>query len=326
VLVIGRDEIRQAVTILDAIDSARVAFTALATGEANVPPRPHLSTPGGTMLIMPAFSPGVGAVAVKIVSVMSANPERGLPTVQGLVILVDGSNGRALALIEGTFLTQLRTGAAIGLAADLLSRANASTVAVFGAGATAQTSLWATCAVRNVREVRVVHPHANHFPSFVAAMRDFLGDACPPLARWENPNAAVEGADIVITATTSPTPVFSGDRLTPGAFVAALGAYRPTERELDDTVIRGARLVVDTRAGALSEAGDLAIPIARGSLSPKDIWAELGEIIVGSRPGRTRSDDVIAFKSVGNAMQDLALATVIHQRALSRGLGRDVAL
>src|SRR5262249_54185325 len=160
----------------------------------------------------------------------------------------------------GTFLTQLRTGAAIGLAADQLARPDAATVALFGAGGTARTSLWAVCSVRQIREVRVVHPHVETYPAFVAAMRDFLGDDTPPIRRAERSEDALDGADVVITATTASSPVFDGELLRPGTFVGALGAFRPSDRELDDaTVLRG-RIVV-TRDAALREAGDLIIPI-----------------------------------------------------------------
>jgi ornithine cyclodeaminase len=325
-LAIGRDDIRQAITITDAIQAARVAFEALATGAADVPPRPHLTTSGGSVLVMPAYGKNVGAIGVKIVSVTPDNASRGIPTVQGVVVLVDAPTGRPTALIDGTFLTQLRTGAAIGLAADLLARSDATTVALFGVGGTARTSLWAVCATRPIREVRVVHPHAENYPAFVAAMRDFLGDLTPVLRRVERSEDAINGADVVITATTSPSPVFDGGLLRPGTFVGALGAYRPSDRELDDATILRSRVVVDTRDAALREAGDVVIPIREGRLAASDIWAELGEILLGTRPGRMRTDEIFVFKSVGSAIQDLALASCVYERALDQRLGTTVSL
>jgi ornithine cyclodeaminase/alanine dehydrogenase-like protein (mu-crystallin family) len=274
---------------------------------------------------MPAYSPDVAALAVKVVSVVPANAGRGLPTVPGVVLLIDVDDGRPVALIDGTYLTHMRTGAAIGLAADLLARADAESVALFGIGATAQTSLRATCAVRKIQEVRVVHPHAERFPAFAAAMRDRLAGQ-PRLTRYDSPQQAVQDASIVITATTSATPVFPGEALAPGAFVGALGAFRPTDRELDDETIRRSRVVVDLRAASLAEAGDLAIPIASGLIAAGDIWAEIGEILAGTRPGRSSPDENFVFKSVGNASQDLALAARIYEQAQALGLGRDVSL
>jgi ornithine cyclodeaminase/alanine dehydrogenase-like protein (mu-crystallin family) len=325
-LAISRAEIRQAVTMRDAIDAARAAFRALTNGQAVVPPRPHVTTANGTSLFMPAYKQSGDTVGLKLVTVTPENPRRGLPTVQAVVLLVDESTGTPAAILEGTFLTQLRTGAAMGLAADLLARPDAQTVALFGVGATAQTSLWAVCSVRDVGEVRVVHPHAERFPGFATAMREHLGAACPPLRRVESPAEAIQRADVVLTATTSAAPVFPGEALAPGTFVGALGAYAPKMRELDTITILRSHLVVDTRGGALREAGDVVIPIEEGTLSSDDIWAELGEIASGTRPGRTKADEIFVFKSVGNAMQDLTLATRIYELARARSLGTEVPL
>jgi ornithine cyclodeaminase/alanine dehydrogenase-like protein (mu-crystallin family) len=323
-LILSQDDCRQAVSIADALVVARDTFVGLARGEANVPPRPHLDTPHGTTLVMPAYRTAGPQLGVKLVTVTPGNAAGPRPVVQAVVLLVDERSGAPVALMEGTYLTALRTGAAIGLAADLLATPEAAVVALFGVGATARTSLAAVGAVRPVRQVRVVHPHAERFPAFASAMRALLGPACPALQRVESPAAAVAGAAIVITATTSRTPVFPGAALSPGVYVGALGAYTPTMRELDSDTVRRARLVVDTRAGALREAGDLLIPIQAGELPPDPIWAELGEILLGTRPGRTAPDEVFVFKSVGNAMQDLTLATRIYDQALARGLGTTV--
>ncbi len=325
-LAIGRSDLRAAITVGDAIEAARRAFVALSGGEAVVPPRPHLATTHGTSLVMPAYAPGLARVGLKVVSVTPANPQRGLPTVQGVVLLLDEPTGTPVAVLEGTFLTQVRTGAAIGLAADLLARPDAATVALFGVGGTARTSLWAVCAVRSVQEVRVVHPHPERFAEFAAALGDLLGPAAPPLRRVGSPLEAVRGADLVITATTSPTPLFPGEALAPGSYVGALGAYTPTTRELDTAAILRSRLVVDTRASALAEAGEVVLPIQEGRFRADQIWAELGEIARGTRPGRTRPDEIFVFKSVGNAMQDLALAALVYERAVARGLGIELAL
>ncbi|MBI3977947.1 MAG: ornithine cyclodeaminase family protein [Chloroflexi bacterium] len=325
-LVISRADIRKAVTMRDGIDAARDAFVALATGQAVVPLRAHIPTGSGMALFMPAFERDSAAVGVKVGCINPANPQLGLPTVQAVVFLMDGSTGTPAAVVEGTFLTQFRTGAAMGLGAELLALPDATTVALFGAGATAQTSLWAVCAVRPIREVRVVHPHAARFPAFQEAMQDYLGDACPVLRRVESPVEAVRGAQIVLTATTSPTPLFPGAAVEPGTYVGGLGSYTPDTRELDTATIMRSRLVVDAREAALHEPGDVLIPIKEGRITADHIWAELGEIAAGSRPGRTQPDEIFVFKSVGNAIQDLMLANRIYQRAKTQGLGAHVSL
>src|SRR5581483_5481541 len=226
-LILSRDDIRRAVTAGDALAAARSAFVALYTGRGVAPARAHVPTADGVTLFMPGYDPASATAGVKVVSVREGNAARGLPTVPGAVLLIDAVTGEPAAVLDGTLLTQMRTGAAIGLGAELFAAPDAAVVALFGAGATAQMSLWAVCAVRPVREVRVVHPHADRFPGFVAAMRGLLGDRCPALHRAEGVEQALVGASIIVTATTAPAPLFSGRLLPAGAYVGALGAYTP---------------------------------------------------------------------------------------------------
>lgn len=318
-LTISRSAARSAVTMAEAIEAAREAFIALSTGTVPVPRRSHHSTTHGTTLVMPVHASG--AFAVKVVSVTPGNAGRGRPTVQAAILLFDESTGDPVALLEGTYLTQLRTGAAMGLGADLFALPDAEALALFGAGATARTSLAAVAAVRPIREVRVVCPRAEGFAAFERATRDELGPDGPILRRVESAVEALREAPIVITATTSPAPLFPGEAVESGAFVGALGAYTSTTRELDTALIRRARLVVDTREAALGEAGDLLIPLREGAIGPEDLEAEIGEVASGKRPGRISPDEIIVFKSVGNAMQDLALASLVYRHARERGLG-----
>lgn len=318
-LAIGRADMRAAITLPEAIAAARDAFITLSRHPDAVPPRLHLPTEHGVTLVMPATRDTT--FGVKIVSVTPGNVGRGTPTVQAAVLLLDEPTGTPVALLEGTYLTALRTGAAMGLGADLLAAPDARTVALFGVGATARTSLASVCAVRSIEEARIVHPHPEHFPAFAAEMRAALGDATPILRRVERPADALAGAQVVLTATTSPTPLFPGAAIEPGAYVGALGAYTPDQRELDSVAIGRARVVVDTREAALREAGDVLLAIQEGAIGPADLYAEIGEIAVGTRPGRTSPDEIFVFKSVGNAMQDLTLAARVYERTKERGLG-----
>ncbi len=325
VRIIGSATLARTVSMTEAIAAAREAFVALATGEAVVPVRAHVPVAGGMALFMPGYSRTLGFAGLKLVSVTPENPGRGLPVVQAAVLLMDDTTGTPVALLEGATLTRIRTGAAIGLGAELFALPGADTVALFGAGATARASLEAVCAVRPVRDVRVVHPHAERFPAFVAAMRAALGDRCPGLRRVETAAEALRGAQIVITATTSPEPLFSGSLIEPGAYAGALGAFTPETRELDTEAVLRARLIVDTRAGALAEAGEVVIPIREGRMTEAHIHAEIGEVAAGMRPGR-QGAGIIIFKTTGNAMQDLTLAVRVYRRAEQLGLGTTAAL
>ncbi|MHB8632046.1 MAG: ornithine cyclodeaminase family protein [Candidatus Limnocylindria bacterium] len=302
----------------DAIAVVADGFAALSTGQATVPVR--LSIPlrhDGVALAMPAALAGGSTYSVKLVSVAPWNARSGRPVVTATVLLGDAATGELLAIIDGTALTALRTGAAGGVAARELSRLDAGRVALFGAGAQARAQLLALAAVRPITEVRVVTrdvAHAVALRAWAAHERTLGGLAIQPATAQD----AVAGADIVVTATTSPTPVFQGAWLGEGVHVTAVGSFAPRTRELDDETLRGAYLVVDQRAAALAEAGEL-----RG-LRDRDV-VELGEILSGRAPGRTGESQRTVFKSVGNAIQDLVVAARAYERARELGAGEEIA-
>jgi ornithine cyclodeaminase len=301
----------------DAIAAVAAGFVALSDGQAVVPVR--LSIPlrdDAVALAMPAALAGSSCYSVKVVSVAPGNAAAGRPVVSATAFLGDAVTGELLALIDGTALTALRTGAAGGVAARELSRAGAARVALFGAGAQAQTQLLAAVAVRPVREVRVVTrdpAHAATFTAWAGDQPELSGVAVRACSAVE----AITGADIVVTATTSHAPVFDGAGLAPGTHITAVGSFTPAMRELDDAVLRDARIVVDQRAAALAEAGEL-----RGR-RPEEL-IELGEILAGRSRGRESDGQRTVFKSVGNAIQDLVVAARAYERAQVLGIGQEL--
>lgn len=303
----------------DAMDAVGRGFRALSAGEATVPVRASLPIAGnGVALSMPASLAGGPHWSVKLVTVAPGNPARGLPLIAATVLLGDAATGVPLALLDGTSLTALRTGAAGGVAARTLARRDSAVVALFGAGAQARTQLAAVAVAleRTLREVRIV----SRDPLDAArAVAEWASDA-PPGVRYRATSAdeAVRDADIVITATSSATPVFSGSALREGTHVTAVGSFKPTMRELDDDTIRGARVVVDQRDPALAEAGELQ------GLTAADV-IEIGDVIAGRVRGRRSAAERTVFKSVGNAIQDLVVASRAYERALELGLGEEIA-
>jgi ornithine cyclodeaminase/alanine dehydrogenase-like protein (mu-crystallin family) len=314
VRLLGAKDLDSVCSMADAIDAVGAGFVALSAGRATVPVR--LSVPinkEGLALTMPASLTGASCYSVKVVSVTPANAIAGRPLVTATVLLIDASSGDLLALIDGTALTALRTGAAGGVAARALARSGASRAALFGAGAQARAQLLALVAVHPIREVRLAtrdQAHARAFQSWATGEPSLAGLVIEPASAA----AAVAGADIVVTATTSATPVFPGAALPAGVHVTAVGAFTPEMRELDDATLRGARVVVDQRAAALAEAGEL-----RGA-RPEDV-VEIGEVLAGVAPGRETTDQRTVFKSVGNAIQDLVVATRAFERARVLGIG-----
>ena len=318
--VLSATDVQASIDMAEAIEAMRDAFAALSDGRATVPLRVALDTPHGVSLFMPAWLDDPERSAAKIVSVNPENSRAGLPAIHAVVLVLDPVTGRPAALMDGTWLTALRTGAVGGLAADLMARDDARVVALFGAGVQARTQLEAVRCVRDVEEVRIV--------SRGGRSADVLADELDGVSarRVDDPEEALEGADIVIAATSSATPVFPGARVPEGAHVTGVGSYTTEMREVDTDLILRARVIVDERHAVMAEAGDIAGPVADGVVDESVMVAEIGEVVLGRVPGRTRRDEVTFFKSVGNAVQDVAVASRVLSRAERRGLGTVVEL
>lgn len=311
----------------EAVEILKRAFADLSTGRANVPPRLALpqAKHDGVTLLMPAYLLDADALAVKIVSVHHRNPERHLPLIHALVVLLDPTTGQPLAALEGGYLTALRTGAASGVATELLAREDAEIAAIFGAGAQARTQLLAVAAVRDLRRCWIYAPHPESVQKFITEMQPQLRDMQLLAAR--SPAQAVREAHVICTATSSATPVFNGAELQTGTHINAVGSFKPSMQEVDGTTLRrAAKIVIDEYAGALSEAGDLLMAMAQGAIEQSDIYGELGEIAAGLKPGRECDEEITYFKSVGNAVQDAAVAQAIYERAVREGIGTEIDL
>ena len=328
-LVLSAADVRRALPMKVAIEAMKRAFAALSGGRAVVPTRAHLPVRPheGVSLVMPAFveDPDGDALATKVVSLFSGNPGRGLPLIQAAVLALDPETGRPVALLEGATLTAIRTGAASGAATDLLARPESRTVAILGAGVQARTQLEAVCTVRTIEAVWVYDTAPDRVKAFVedtAAQGTVPADVRAATSARE----ALASADIVCAATTAKDPVFADVDLKTGVHVNAVGSYQPEVVEIPaETVVR-ALVVVDSREAALAETGDLIQPIRKGLITADHVHAELGELVLGSRPGRTSADQVTLFESVGVAVQDAVAAKAALERAEQLGLGQRVEL
>jgi ornithine cyclodeaminase/alanine dehydrogenase-like protein (mu-crystallin family) len=278
-----------------AIDALEAAFT---SERPETPLRSHVEVPGGKLLLMPAG--GVEGAGIKLITVNDSNPDRGLPLLQGAYVLFAPDTLAPEAVIEGSALTGIRTAAVSGLATRHLARPGAARLVLFGAGIQAHAHLEAMAAVLPISTVTVVSRTMERAERLAERARSMGLDAT-----IGEPDAVAD-ADIVCTCTTSPDPVFDGSLLAAGAHVNAVGSYQPHTRELDDAVMARAKIVVETKATALEEAGDVIIPIHAGLIAERDV-TELGAAITGA-PVRRSRDDVTVFKSVGVAFEDLAVA------------------
>jgi len=322
-LFLSAADVDRALSMQAAIAAVREAFIDLSSGEAEVPVRTQIALAGdGSALFMPVHLPRQKQLGVKVVTVIPDNRERDLPTIQALVAIFDSETGRPMAVMDGELLTAIRTGAASGVATDVLARKNASVAAVIGAGVQGRRQLEAVCCVRTIREALVFDSDREQAEIFANEMGRRLGRTVRVLDKV----SGVFAADVVCTATSSGQPVVADADLARGVHVNAVGAYRPDTREIPGETVARATLFVDSLEACLVEAGDLVMAMGEGHLDPGAAPAEIGEVLAGSRPGRTDDADLTLFKSVGNAVQDLAVAGLVLEEARRLELGAEVAL
>lgn len=326
-LILRATDVPRALPMAEAIEAVKRAYQALSAGEAEVPLR--LSLPvapyEGVSLFMPAYvhTSQEEALAVKVVSVFPHNVERGLPLIHAAVLVLEANSGRPLALLEGGALTAIRTGAASGAATDVLARPDSRVLAVFGAGAQGRTQIEAVCTVRPIERVWLFDLDRARAEALAA---EVVGQGPVPqdVRVAASPREAVAEADVICTATTSRRPVFADEDLKPGVHINGIGAYTPEMAEVPPETVARALVVVDARQAALAEAGDLIQPLRAGRITEAHIHAELGEILLGRKPGRTSPEQITFFKSVGVAVQDVLTARVALRNALEEGLGQRV--
>jgi len=323
-LVLSRRDLERLLSPADVIRAVEGAFRERAAGRVQALPRATLSMArDAVFLSMVSAIPRRRALGTKLVTVVPRNRRRGLPTIHASYLLTDPATGAPLCLMEAAFLTAIRTGATSALAARLLARRDIATVTCFGAGVQSAFQLRCLKAVRPFERVLVVGRDPERARAFAGRMRGALG---VEIEVTRDRMAAAHSADLITCATTSATPVFSGRDVRPGTHVDAVGAFRPTAREVDTTLVKRARVVVDTYEGAWEEAGDLLIPLRARAISRQHVRAELAELLSGRRRGRLSAEDITLFKSVGWAAEDAATARLAYDRAVAAHAGTEVRL
>ena len=286
-------------------------FAAYSSGRTETPLRVGVEPPGsdGVLLAMPCAVAEPRALGAKIVSVFRGNPGRGLPTVTSIYVLSDYETGMPLAIMDGGYLTGVRTAAGSAVATRELARPDARTLGVFGTGVQARFHVETIRRVRDLEQVLV----SGTSPDKARQFADWVVKTTGLAARAASPQET-SASDIVAACTTSPTPVVLAEHVREGAHVNAVGAFTPTTRELPTRLIRRARVYVDTRAGALAEAGDLRLAEDEGDFE-LDVVGEVGEVLLGTAPGRTDARAVTIYKSVGAAFLDAVTARLALDQA-----------
>jgi len=314
-LILNHSEVEQLLPMNECINVLEEAFTALARDEFHQPLRTITKPPNvkGVMALMPTFRAGETPLfGLKAICVFPGNAEIGKDAHQGGVLLFDGTNGEPLAIVNASAITAIRTAAVSGLATRLLAREDAGDLAIIGAGVQARTHLAAMSCVRNLTRIRVA---ARRFESAQRFAEEMRSQSSCPIEPVESNEAAVRGAGIVVTVTTTREPVVNREWISPGTHINAVGTYSFNAREIDAATMKAASLFVDRRESALNEAGDYLIAAKEGAIGPEHIRAELSDLVVGAHPGRTTHDEITIFKSVGFALEDLAAAEAVFDAA-----------
>jgi alanine dehydrogenase len=314
-LVLTGSQVMQVLNMDLALAAAQEAFQAYGEGRVNMPPKSYLLLAHGDFRAMygEIFLPEAHICGLKWVNA------QGLLTVMAKILLNDPDTGLEFADLDGTHVTDFRTGAAGGLAAKYLSRPDASRLGLIGAGAQARTQLAAVLKVRPLREVVVFDRHLDHAQSFADRVTATYGVAARAVAKAAD---AVQDLDIVVTTTPSKTPLVFRDAVSPGTHINAIGADAVGKEELDPAILQDAKIVVDDWAQA-SHSGEINVPLAQGIIRPEQVYGSLGEIAAGKKPGRTSPEEITVFDSTGLIIQDLALAYAVYRRARDLGLGEE---
>ena len=325
-LLLDRQTIQGLLDMEKMIGILEQAFGELASGSAVMPQRTAVADPSvnGWYAFMPAQLKSMGALGVKSVTVYKDNPSiHGLPATLATIVLMDSRTGQTLAVMDGGYITAMRTGAVTGLATKYLARDDARIAGVMGSGVQARTQLWGMASGADIEKALVFSldpPEARQ--AFADDAADMLGI---PVELAQSGEDLVRGVDVLSLATTATTPIIDAEWVQPGLHINGIGSHAVGVREIDTKTMVRSKLVCDNVEACLAEAGDVQIPIEEGAMTADDIYGEIGELITGAKPGRESDEEVTIFKSVGLSIQDISAAHYVYERALEEGAGTEFA-
>lgn len=314
ILWIGEDEVKEALRVGEVIGAVEEAFRQHGLKQVQMPPKPYLNFPkyNGDLRVMPAYIESLDLAGVKIVNSHPDNPGHGLPTVMAVVILNDPKTGAPLAIMEGTHLTDMRTGAGGAVGVKYLARKDSSVVGLIGAGRQAKTQLLAINEVVGIEKVKVnskSEKHAQRFKKETENIFDFEIKIEPP--------ERVCSCDILVTTTPVRSPIIKSEWILEGTHINAIGADAEGKQELEGEILKRAKIVVDDIPQAV-HSGEINVPLSKGVITKENIYCELGEVVAGKKAGRVSSDEITIFDSTGLAIQDVATANLVYQKAIKK--------
>lgn len=329
-IVLTKEDMEAVFSMKEAIEADKEALRLFSQGKSTVPLRTNIPVPeyNGQSLYMPAYVAGEkSALGVKIVSSYPGNIEKGLPSIPATMVMLNAETGIVEAILDGTYLTQLRTGAVQGAGTDILARQDAKIAALFGTGGQAVSQLEAMLTVRSLDEVRVMDIDKARCEQFVAEMAEKFKKFDTKLIAVETAEEAIKDADIITSVTTSKRPTFPGESVKAGAHINGVGAYTPEMHELpSEVIVRADKVIFDTTEGVLAEAGDIITPLQEGLVERSHYQGDLGEVLLGKIKGRENEEEITVFKTVGTAVLDVVTAEKILSKAKVLGVGTEIKL
>lgn len=323
-LLLSREDIKKVFTMKDAIETNKECFKIFSDGKSEVPLRTTIQAPNhnGVFLFMPSYVEELDVAGLKVVNIFPENAKENLPTAPAQVLLIDGKTGIVSSILDGTYVTQLRTGASSGAAFDLFAVKDAKIGALIGTGGQAATQLEAMMVVRELDEVRVFDLDPNRRQAFVNRMQEELKCYNTKIVEAVSSDDAIENADIIVTVTPSTKPVFDGTKVKKGATVSCVGSYQHHMQEMDPAILpRASKIYFDSEEAVLSESGDILIPLEEGIITKDDFTGDIGDVLLGKVVGRENDDEIIVYENVGIGVLDLMTARAIYLKAIEAEVG-----
>lgn len=324
-LVISEQQVRGLVDIDELIEALEKAHLQYSTDRAVMPVRLVVPLPAiqGRITSMPGFLTDEKALGMKVVTYFQQNPTRDLPAILATIMLFSADTGKIIAIMDGSYVTAIRTACASAMATKVLANPDSKVVGILGAGVQARAHIEALTRVRNIGAFKIYSPSGVSAAKLQEEMRGRIDSAIEVVSSAEQ---AVRDADLVVTVTTAKEPIIKADWLKPGTHINAVGSHRPDLRELDGATLARAKVVVDSRAAIMAECGDILLAIDERSIAPSVVHAEIGEVLAGTKPGRTDESEITLYKSVGIAVQDVAAAHLVYHKALKQRVGTTVQI
>lgn len=324
-LILTETQVQALIDVDELITALERAHIQYSTGKTVMPVRLVVPLPqiDGRITAMPGFLNEDRALGMKVVTYFQNNPKQNLPSILATIMLFSTETGKMIAVMDGGYITAIRTACASAMATKVLSNPTASVLGVLGAGVQARTHIRALCRVRKLQTIKIYSPSGS---SATKVKQELETETGITIAVSKSVEETVRGCDLIVTATTAKEPIVSARWLQPGAHINAIGSHRPDARELDGATLACSKVFVDSREAILAECGDVLLALEEKSVMPDHVQTEIGEVLAGTKPGRSKPDEVTLYKSVGIAIQDVATADLVFHKALEQNLGTNVAL